>query len=100
MQADEPADPAAETEYLVMNGSLVSQVCGVALELNVSSTKVEVYYSKAVNYTLMITTLTFIQASCSPFPLPGFRGSDDYQELIYMQAAGEIVPSHNLPQKE
>ncbi len=38
------------------------------LQLNATATKVEVYYSKAVNYTLMITTLTFIQAS-RPAPL-------------------------------
>ncbi len=57
-----------QPEYVVMGGTLVSEDCGLALQLNATATKVEVYYSKAVNYTLMITTLTFIQAS-RPAPL-------------------------------
>ena len=57
-----------EEEFVVMNGTLVSEVCGLAIEVNISSTQVEVYYSKAVNYTLMITVLTFVQATHPSHP--------------------------------
>jgi len=54
-----------------MSGALVSEVCGVAMQLDVSSTRVEVYYSKAVNYTLKTTIVTFIQVYPPPPPSPG-----------------------------
>lgn len=46
---------------VLMNGTLHSEACGLALQLNASSTRLDVYYTKAVNYTLMITSLAFLQ---------------------------------------
>ena len=47
----------------VMNGTLHSDDCRFALELNGTTTHLEVYYSKAIHYTCMITLLAFVQAS-------------------------------------
>lgn len=49
------------SEDLVVNGTISSPNCGVVLGLNATTTHIEVYYSKAVNYTVMITVLAFVQ---------------------------------------
>ena len=46
---------------VVLNGTLVSRSCGIRLGLSLATAHVEEYYSKAVNYTLMITALGFLQ---------------------------------------
>lgn len=46
----------------VLNGTLGSPNCGTVLAMNATTYRLEVYYAKAVNYTLMITTLSFLQA--------------------------------------
>ena len=45
----------------IVNGSITSPNCGLALGLNASTTHIEAYYAKAVNYTAMITLLAFVQ---------------------------------------
>lgn len=52
--------PAAAQEA-IMNGTLRSDNCHIAMSINASTFKVEVYYAKAVNYTLMLTTLSLLQ---------------------------------------
>lgn len=46
---------------LVVGGTISSSNCGVVLSLNASTTHVEAYYAKAVNYTAMVTILSFVQ---------------------------------------
>jgi hypothetical protein len=46
---------------MVLNGTLVSRGCAMHLTLNLATAHAEEYYSKAVNYTLMITALGFLQ---------------------------------------
>lgn len=53
--ADEPAADA------VLNGTLYSSNCGISLQINATTTHVEEYEAKAVNYTFMVTALTFVQ---------------------------------------
>jgi hypothetical protein len=48
-------------EELVVNGTISSPNCGVTLGLNATTTHIEAYYAKAVNYTVMITVLAFAQ---------------------------------------
>ncbi|DBB08109.1 TPA: hypothetical protein ACH3X3_008304 [Trebouxia sp. C0006] len=45
----------------ILNGTLFSSNCGVSLQINATTSHVEVYEAKAVNYTFMVTALTFIQ---------------------------------------
>lgn len=47
---------------MLMNGTLASPNCGLALRLGAATTHVQAYFAKAVNYTLMITALSFVQA--------------------------------------
>lgn len=49
----------------VLNGTLFSSNCGVSLQINATTSHVEVYEAKAVNYTFMVTALTFIQVRSS-----------------------------------
>ena len=58
-----------QSQYVlqVLNGTLGSPNCGAALTLNATTYRLEVYYAKAVNYTLMITTLSFLQARQDTF---------------------------------
>ena len=44
-----------------LNGTLVSANCGLRLSLGATTYRLEVYYAKAVNYTLLVTTLSFLQ---------------------------------------
>ena len=46
---------------LLMNGTLVSDNCGMVLDINATYVRLEEYYAKAVNYTLMITIVSFLQ---------------------------------------
>ncbi len=48
-------------EDLVVNGTISSSNCGLVLGLNATTTHIEAYYAKAVNYTIMITALAFVQ---------------------------------------
>jgi hypothetical protein len=49
----------------ILNGTLFSSNCGVSLHINATTSHVEVYEAKAVNYTFMVTALTFIQVRTS-----------------------------------
>lgn len=51
-----PADP-----LLLANGSLYSPNCHVSLSLNSTSVSLDAYYAKAVNYSLMMTAISFVQ---------------------------------------
>lgn len=52
-----------------MNGTLVSKNCQVALEVGASTYRLEKYYAKAVNYTLMVTALSLLQVrGCAAAP--------------------------------
>ena len=55
MQGPQPSADAA------LNGTLVSSNCGLKLAMGATTFRQEVYYAKAVNYTLLITTLSFLQ---------------------------------------
>jgi len=63
-----PAAAAAAGADVVMNGTLASANCGLALRLGAATTHVQAYFAKAVNYTLMVTALSFVQARP---PAPG-----------------------------
>lgn len=52
---------APEADDLTLNGTLAAANCGISVRLSASTTHVERYYAKAVNYTLMITGISFIQ---------------------------------------
>ncbi len=49
-----------------MNGTITSQNCRIRLRLSAETTHMEQYYAKAVNYTLLITALSFIQVAFRP----------------------------------
>ncbi len=51
----------------ILNGTLFSSNCGVSLQINATTSHVEVYEAKAVNYTFMVTALTFIQVRTSTY---------------------------------
>ena len=56
-----------------MNGTLSSPECGIVLGLNATTTHVEEHYAKAINYTLMVTAVSFLQArlpSCARIGMP------------------------------
>lgn len=53
--------PGQEVGDLLLNGTLTSRNCGTRLTLSLATAHVEEYYSKAVNYTLMITALGLLQ---------------------------------------
>ena len=46
---------------VVMNGTLASANCALALRVGAATTHIQAYFAKAVNYTLMITALSFVQ---------------------------------------
>lgn len=46
---------------VVMNGTLASANCALALRVDAATTHIQAYFAKAVNYTLMITALSFVQ---------------------------------------
>lgn len=50
-----------QSQTLILNGSLSSRNCGIELQINATTTHIEVYEAKAVNYTFMVTALTFVQ---------------------------------------
>ncbi|KAK9820806.1 hypothetical protein WJX74_006344 [Apatococcus lobatus] len=52
---------ASERNDLAMNGTITSQNCHMQLQLFAETTHQEQYFSKAVNYTLLMTALSFIQ---------------------------------------
>ena len=60
MQGPQPSADAA------LNGTLASANCGLRLSLGATTFRQEVYYAKAVNYTLLITTLSFLQVQGPP----------------------------------
>ena len=51
-----------QDEDVYMNGTLSSPECGIVLGLNGTTTHVEEHYAKAINYTLMVTAVSFLQA--------------------------------------
>ena len=53
--------PGAPGPDVVMNGTLASGNCGLSLRLDAATTHIQAYFAKAVNYTLMITALSFVQ---------------------------------------
>ena len=54
--ADEVQD-----DDVFLNGTLSSPECGIVLHLNGTTTHVEEHYAKAINYTLMVTAVSFLQ---------------------------------------
>ncbi len=50
-----------DASQILMNGTLVSRNCGLSMRISAASVQVEKYYSKAVNYTLMMTAVSFFQ---------------------------------------
>ena len=52
---------------LILNGTLLSGNCGVQLQINTTTTHIEVYEAKVVNYTFMVTALTFVQVHTKHF---------------------------------
>lgn len=50
-----------DASQILMNGTLVSRNCGLSVRISAASVQVEKYYSKAVNYTLMMTAVSFFQ---------------------------------------
>ena len=45
----------------VLNGTLGSRNCGVAISMNLTMTHMEKLNSKSIKYTLMMTAVSFIQ---------------------------------------
>ena len=54
---------ALDAAQILMNGTLTSRNCGLSVQISAASVQVEKYYSKAVNYTLMMTAVSFFQVS-------------------------------------
>ena len=50
-----------QDDDVFLNGTLSSPECGIVLGLNGTTTHVEEHYAKAVNYTLMVTAVSFLQ---------------------------------------
>ena len=50
-----------QDDDVFLNGTLSSPECGIALGLNATTTHVEEHYAKAINYTLMVTAISFLQ---------------------------------------
>ena len=50
-----------QPQDLIFNGTLLSRNCGMQLQINATTTRIEVYEAKTVNYTFIVTALTFIQ---------------------------------------
>lgn len=50
-----------DAEDITLNGTLKSANCGILVRISASTTHIAAYYAKAVNYTLMITAVSFIQ---------------------------------------
>jgi hypothetical protein len=48
---------------LAFDGALWSEQCGVNLAVNTTSIQLQKYYNKAINYTLMVTCISFLQVS-------------------------------------
>ena len=46
---------------LTLKGTLASAACGIRLRLSAATTHIEQYYAKALNYSLMITIVSFLQ---------------------------------------
>ena len=61
-----PQMETLDAAQILMNGTLISRNCGLSVRISAASVQVEKYYSKAVNYTLMMTAVSFFQV----------RGSD------------------------
>ena len=54
------------TQMIQFDGALESANCGVHLKVNTTSVQLQAYYTKAMNYTLMVTLLAFLQARRTP----------------------------------
>ena len=52
---------APHAEDIMLNGTLKSANCGILVRITASTTHIAAYYAKAVNYTLMITAVSFLQ---------------------------------------
>ena len=50
-----------QPQDLILNGTLLSRNCGMQLQVNATTSRIEVYEAKAINYTFMVTALTFLQ---------------------------------------
>ncbi len=66
----QPAWDELEPADLVMNGTLAAAGCGILVRLSATTTHIERYYAKAVNYTLMITGVSFFQVNIRLEGLP------------------------------
>lgn len=60
---------------VAFNGTLVSRNCGVRIAISASGVQQEKYYAKAINYTLLMTVIAFLQVGdesepCDPSPGP------------------------------
>lgn len=47
----------------VVNGTLWSSNCNTSVQINATTTHLWVYEAKAVNYSFMVTALTFVQVT-------------------------------------
>ena len=48
-------------DRVVLEGNITSENCGFSMHVNASAMNFEVYYSKAMHYTLMVTAASFCQ---------------------------------------
>ena len=53
------------TPDAMVNGTLSSSNCKISVNINATTTHLWVYEAKAVNYSFMVTALTFVQVSCA-----------------------------------
>ena len=53
---------------VAFNGTLVSRNCGVRIAISASGVQLEKYYAKAINYTLMMTVIAFLQVRADSRP--------------------------------
>ena len=64
-----------QDDDVFLNGTLSSPECGIVLGLNGTTTHVEEHYAKAVNYTLMVTAVSFLQVCLTAQPAVTGLGS-------------------------
>jgi hypothetical protein len=60
----EGREEGAHEGETALEGTLSSVNCALTLALNGTTTHMEEQFAKAINYTLMITAVSFLQASC------------------------------------
>ena len=60
MHSESNQEPASDA---MVNGTLWSSNCNTSVQINATTTHLWVYEAKAVNYSFMVTALTFVQVS-------------------------------------